>query len=82
MNEPFNADDITLGNCEEMCAYRKCPVVIHAAQLHFAEGFQVTTMEGVMRGKPGDYLVIGIAGEKYPCDKEIFEASYTREPMP
>jgi len=38
--------------------------------------FKVDTLEGTMKGKPGDYLVQGINGEQYPCDKEIFEKTY------
>lgn len=38
--------------------------------------FRVRTLEGVMEGKAGDYLMRGVQGELYPCDKDIFEASY------
>jgi hypothetical protein len=44
--------------------------------MNLPEGFSVTTLEGTVIGKPGDYLMIGIDGEKYPCAKEIFERSY------
>ena len=74
--KPFNADDITLDNWEPMLKVRKKPVIVHATQLNFPEGFEVTTKEGKLKGKPGDYLMIGIDGEKYPCDKSIFERSY------
>jgi len=40
--------------------------------------FTVETVEGVMRGKPGDYLMTGIDGEMYPCDAGIFDRSYDR----
>lgn len=58
--------------------YRKKPVVIQAKQM--SEPFEVSTLESrqseVLQGKAGDYLIIGIKGEKYPCDKEIFEMTY------
>ena len=73
---PFNADDITLENWEPMLSVRKKPVIVHATQLNFPEGFEVTTMEGKVRGKPGDYLMIGVNGEKYPIAREIFEKTY------
>ena len=76
MMNPFDADNITLNNFEPILKVRKKPIIIHAIQINFPEGFQVTTKEGVMQGKPGDYLIFGIKGEKYPCDKEIFEESY------
>lgn len=76
MSSPFNADAITLNNFEGIIKVRKRPVVVHALQLNFVEGFQVTTPEGVMTGRCGDYLMFGVAGEKYPCQKEIFASTY------
>lgn len=73
---PFNADQITMENFEGIIKCRKKPVIVHALQLNFQEGFQVTTLEGVVTGRPGDYLMFGVDGEKYPCRKEIFEKSY------
>lgn len=36
----------------------------------------ITTLEGNMKVSPGDYIITGIKGEKYPCKPEIFEACY------
>ena len=33
-------------------------------------------MEGLVRGKPGDWLMRGVRGELYVCDREIFEQTY------
>jgi hypothetical protein len=38
--------------------------------------FKVKTKEGVMEGKAGDFLCIGVEGEMWPLDKSIFEKSY------
>ena len=72
----FDANEITLTNWEPMLKVRKKPIVVHATQLNLLEGFHITTKEGVMEGKPGDYLMIGVDGEKYPIDKSIFERTY------
>lgn len=56
--------------------YTKKPVVVRAVKMSVP--FQVKTLEGVMTGEPGDYLIEGIAGERYPCKPDIFEASYFR----
>ncbi len=40
------------------------------------EAFTVETMEGLMQGKAGDWLITGIDGEVYPCDADIFARSY------
>jgi len=36
----------------------------------------IYTLEGVMRAKPGDYIIKGINGEFYPCKPDIFEKTY------
>lgn len=57
-----------------MAKYRKKPVVIDAERL--TERTEIKTLEGIMVGEPGDWLITGIAGEKYPCKDAIFQATY------
>lgn len=53
----------------------KRPIIVHAKQI--TEDFRVNTLEGnYKQGKAGDYLMRGIDGELYICDKEIFEKTY------
>ena len=53
----------------------KKPIVVHAKQMQ--EEFRVDTLEGnYKQGKPGDYLMRGVDGELYICDREIFEKTY------
>jgi hypothetical protein len=54
--------------------YRKKPIVIKAVEIN--ESFEVNTIEGNMKGKPGDFLIIGVQGELYPCDRQIFIQTY------
>ncbi len=68
--ETYNVDEMQIQGMH----WRKRPLVIQAVQLPYP--FEVTTLQGVMTGKAGDYLVIGIKGERYPVDREIFENSY------
>ena len=56
-----------------MAKFRKKPVVIEAEQL--IERTEIKTLEGVMV-KPGDWLITGVAGERYPCRDDIFRATY------
>lgn len=53
---------------------RKKPITIKAIKMD--KSFTVGTREGMMDGKAGDYLLEGIEGEVYPCDKDIFLNSY------
>lgn len=52
----------------------KKPIAIRCIQLN--EPFSVETLEGTMKGKKGDWLMVGVNGEMYPCDKAIFEKTY------
>ena len=61
------------------------PGYVHACQMHYPEGFIVTTLEGKHIGRQGDYLMIGVDGEKYPIKCEIFHKTYdvvTKETVP
>ena len=74
-----------------MPKFRKKPVVIDAALYEpgMEDGFLrytlpdgpasrpiIKTLEGNMEITPGDWIITGIAGEKYPCKDKIFRESY------
>ena len=54
--------------------FRKKPVVIEAYQTHV--GMEIPTLEGVMRADPGDWIITGVKGERYPVKDEIFKMTY------
>ena len=71
--------------------YRKKPVVIEAVQwMGFEEGPHglgivpkdkgskgwIETLEGGHIVTPGDWIITGVKGERYPCKPDIFEATY------
>jgi hypothetical protein len=37
---------------------------------------EIKTLEGVMRGDYGDWIIKGVKGEVYPCKPDIFDATY------
>ena len=41
-----------------------------------ADRITIATLEGVMTGPVGWWLIQGVKGEWYPCDAEAFEKSY------
>lgn len=53
---------------------KKKPIAIKCIQID--EPFEVKTMEGKLTGKAGDWLMVGVDGEIYPCDASIFEKTY------
>lgn len=40
--------------------------------------YYTDTHEGTLRIRNGDWVIKGVKGEFYPCDQEIFEATYER----
>lgn len=36
----------------------------------------IPTLEGEMRAKVGDWIILGVAGELYPCKPDIFAETY------
>jgi len=54
--------------------FRKKPVVIEAYQTDIP--LDIETLEGVMHANPGDWIITGVNGEKYPCKPDIFEKTY------
>lgn len=39
-------------------------------------GLEISTLEGVMRADPGDWIIRGVSGEFYPCKPDIFAGTY------
>lgn len=66
--------DLTTVELHRLKKYVKKPIPIQAIQI--AEPFTVDTLEGRHTGNAGDYLVVGIRGERYPVKRDIFEESY------
>lgn len=54
--------------------FRKKPVTIEAYQTDVS--LDIETLEGVMHASPGDWIITGVNGEKYPCKPDIFEKTY------
>lgn len=59
-----------------MTTYKKRPVLVHAIQMPCR--FIVTTPEGVVKGKTGDWLIRGIEKEFYPCRNSVFIKTYEK----
>lgn len=54
--------------------FRKKPVVIEAYQTK--EAMEIETLEGTHKAIPGDWIITGVKGERYPCKDDIFRATY------
>lgn len=36
----------------------------------------ISTLEGTMQADVGDWIIVGVNGEQYPCKPDIFEKTY------
>lgn len=54
--------------------FRKKPIIVEAYQTD--KEIIIETLEGPLIASPGDWIIIGIKGEKYPCKPDIFEKIY------
>jgi len=62
---------------EDVKGMRICKKVSPSLAIQIHEPFTVMSLEGLVVGKAGDYLMKGPKGELYINDKAIFEQSYT-----
>lgn len=60
---------------ENFKEYRKKPIVIKAYR-NMGLPISITTLEGTMTCNTGDWIIIGINGEVYPCKDDIFQKTY------
>ena len=54
--------------------YRKKHIVVDAFQTD--PKITIVTLEGAMQANPGDWIITGVHGEKYPCKPDIFAETY------
>lgn len=54
--------------------FQKKRVIVDAYQTD--KDMYIETLEGVMHSSPGDWIITGVNGEKYPCKPDIFEKTY------
>ena len=64
----------TVDRDERWRQFRKKPVIVSAVQMDVS--FEVETLEGWSQGQPGDWLIEGVLGELYPCNNDVFLATY------
>lgn len=60
----------TFDTFEEVKEMKDCMKKAKSKAVQIHEDFQVNSMEGLVTGKAGDYLMKGVNGELYICDRE------------
>lgn len=59
-------------------AMRTAPAWVVAQDKRGSLSLFIKTLEGVMEALPGDWIILGVKGEIYPCKPDIFAATYER----
>lgn len=71
--------DLTTADLDELpdpvLEYRKTTTT---RMVRVGEPFSVQTLEGTMTGTAGDYLAVGVQGERYPVAAAVQAASYVQ----
>lgn len=49
-----------------------CPTAV----IHEDGTCHIKTLGGTMKSEYGDYIILGVNGEVYPCKTDIFEKTY------
>lgn len=63
-------------NVDEM--YRFMQPSLRELNVQWMEPVKIMTLEGVMEGNIGDFIIKGVQGEFYPCKPDIFEQTYEK----
>lgn len=70
-------------NMEEVDTFMNGAALPASPNANVQHGFQtwpdrvvISTLEGIMYGDVGDWIIKGVKGELYPCKPDIFEATY------
>jgi len=69
--------DVSNTAFDDMETYIMNPVEKQARRMEHP--FSVLTNHGVMMGEAGDYLIIGLKEERYPCMADVFEKTYKKK---
>lgn len=54
--------------------FRQKPVVIEAIQIN--SEMSIKTVDGILDGNPGDWLITEPQGKQYFCEDSIFQQTY------
>jgi hypothetical protein len=73
----YEQKNLNEGQLAAAAGFKKYKKVEPVWARQMEKSFKCDTLEGDnIKGKAGDYLCIGVEGETWPIDKDIFEKSY------
>ncbi|MDO5535465.1 MAG: hypothetical protein Q4F65_12560 [Propionibacteriaceae bacterium] len=63
-------------NCREVWDFLGWDWADHDGPCAPDDTLGIDTPEGIMTARPGDWIIRGVAGERYPCKDAIFRETY------
>lgn len=67
----FDGTDRSFYDIEAMASRSKIGILETCEQ-----GIKIPTLDCVMIASPGDWVILGVKGELYPCKPNVFEVTY------
>jgi len=76
--KPVVIDAVQYGpaTCADLCASLGIPHHVYEGEPCGVGQLPIPTLEGTMLANPGDWIITGVKGERYPCKPDIFAATY------
>ena len=75
----FYADHLVMTEVARWCGGRINSEAKASDHTDVAYWIDIPTLEGVMKARPGDYVIKGVEGEFYPIKESIFRETYERQ---
>ena len=73
--KPIIIEAIQITNEMFQCVEGRIAEVVYHS--HYKGNYvKIKTLEGIMIGRVGDWIIRGVNGELYPCKPDIFEKTY------
>jgi hypothetical protein len=69
-HEPWEEGEVPVAKTGKM--FMEYPVWRDSKGPHL----RIPTLEGEHRANPGDWIITGVRGERYPCKPDIFATTY------
>jgi hypothetical protein len=60
----------------EIEGLKTCTCNPDIAKCEFCGSYFIETLEGKMKVSAGDWIITGVAGERYSCREDIFRSTY------
>lgn len=76
MRVPSPCDDLNISAHGVLAAWMQMNCAAKWEVANERGEIHIETLEGIMKASNGDWIIMGVNGEFYPCKPDVFEATY------